>query len=182
VTTASGGSEFRYQTAINRIAHVMPWLWWLSAAMTPIRPIFEDVVPVLLLDIAFVLLLVFGILWASPKHAQELCEKCAATTPNDPEQAVEKDGWWLRVLHWNSEHLGLTVMLLGVAIGVEWTTDGPLSAGLHIMVDVYFGIIVMAQLKHRVLSPWCPWCRWGGGGDDDVVPEPAPPPSVHADR
>lgn len=27
---------------------------------------------------------------------------------------------------------------------------------------------------HAALQPWCPWCRRGGGGDDDHAPQPDP--------
>ena len=35
--------------------------------------------------------------------------------------------------------------------------------------------LILAYSTHRRLQPWCPWCREGGGGDDEpATPDPAP--------
>ena len=42
-------------------------------------------------------------------------------------------------------------------------------------------LVTMAlTVVHRRIEPWCPYCGWGRGGDDEDTPEPTPDPDVAA--
>ena len=42
-------------------------------------------------------------------------------------------------------------------------------------MEIALGFIISVW-QHRKLQPWCPYCRWDEGGDEEVspdVPDPA---------
>lgn len=179
MTTASESGEFRYQSVVNNLAHALPYLWWVAAVAAVAAPLVDSAVTWRLNDI-FSLVLIAGAL-SGWRHSRSLCEKCVRATPLNTDAAVEKNSWWLRVLHWlMGNPLKYTAAVFGL-IGVEAFTSGLISVVANVAVCILLGVIINAQLKHQLLSPWCPWCRWDNGGDDESVPEPVPP-SIRADR
>lgn len=105
-------------------------------------------------------------------HFREMCEKCIATMPLDPQKAIDKEKpllwithkWWLRV--------GLLVASIATGALTKSTTVTHMACNSG--YDVWFSFTIFAQLRHSRLEPWCPWCRRGGGGDDESeeVPDP----------
>lgn len=124
------------------------------------------------------------------RHFDRLCVECVASMPVDGQARAARFDRSLRMLHWLSAPgrilLCLGVMLLAQAL-VSWV------AGRESVVSVLAGYLVSLVwfvgsdwlvVRHRPLVPWCPYCRWGRGGDDaphECVPDPVPP-SVVPDR
>jgi hypothetical protein len=48
-------------------------------------------------------------------------------------------------------------------------------AGAIIAWTIYLSVVCVST--HRRLEPWCPYCHWGDGGDEEVAPQPDPAPS-----
>lgn len=179
MTTAESSGSDR-QWIWDLIAHLQPLIWWFSAGSAVVTAIVPDLVgswAAWTISLSLLLAIVAGI-----KHQRSLCARCAAATPLNTEAAVEKDGRWLRMFHWLYEHSRLASWGLVGLIAAEVVVSGGLGQAVGALVNVLLGLQVFLGLKHRVLAPWCPWCHWGGGGDDEVAPEPAPPPSIVADR
>ena len=70
-------------------------------------------------------------------------------------------------------------MLGGV---VAWDILGTLfrhppawALALSALGSVALGLTYVVTWQHRRLYPWCPFCRWGDGGAEEVSPDvPAP--------
>lgn len=110
---------------------------------------------------------------------RRLCLRCARATPLDPQAAVAKKMRWLRLYHYTTERPWLwagTLIVLVAPIyvfGLKW-----LSPLVWIPA---VGLPVLAWV-HMPLQPWCPFCHWDDGGDEEPSPEPTPDPSIAPDR
>lgn len=177
MTTASDPGEFRYQWAIDGLAHLQPLFWLAGAGVSLWTALIGDLGYI---SVALTLALLVSI-FAGWKHSRSLCERCAKNTPLDTDAAIERDGHWLQWAHWHADHVRkATLIFLGLII-LESVPIKLLSLMTEVALNVLLGALVYCHLKHRVLQPWCPWCRWDGGGDEEASPVPTPP-SVHADR
>jgi len=120
-------------------------------------------------------------------HQAKLCERCAGSTPLDPQAAVEK---WKPALRLNHRNTLIPVILIAniawqAAIG-DLVVGGVHAWGLprhhdiwaYLLQDIPALIILggffVIDWIHRNLYPWCPWCHWGGEGDAEIVPDPDP--------
>lgn len=115
-----------------------------------------------------------------------LCETCVTRFPLSPQAEVERRSLSLRVFHlYYDRSAWLLIPVVAVIAGI-WIDFPKVLSTLFVWVLqlLMFVGIDWASSHHRVLAPWCPWCRRGrGGGDDEVVPEPVPPaPSRTPDR
>jgi len=113
-------------------------------------------------------------------HEARLCERCIAATPLDPQKAVTRWDWVLRLFHSKK-------ILFAVSLGLTvWFFAGPVLAHHHwwgyaisVVAFVLLGVLVTSIHVHRRLYPWCPYCRWGGRGEEEeVVPDPDPAASA----
>jgi hypothetical protein len=111
-------------------------------------------------------------------HDDRLCLRCIAESPADPAHAVETRRVWLRMFHSATTASGVAVLVVVAAVGV--------AAGL--MIRPGWGDLVLVlplgtmalTVVHRRIEPWCPYCGWGRGGDDEDTPEPTPDPDIAA--
>lgn len=123
-----------------------------------------------------------------------ICERCADDVPLDGAAAAEKNRMSLWLVHRIStpldgflQHIANHPILIAVAsVAVVFALDwiGALSiivAGIRVVwLPLFVATILFlmygmrAGQRHDSLQPWCPWCRSGGGGDDETVPEPRP--------
>ena len=112
-------------------------------------------------------------------HERGLCERCAASMPEDQEAAVRKWRKALRAFH--SRVLAAACaasalfLLAAIADGGFRGIPRPLAApGMAALAVIGAGLAV--TYRHQVLRPWCPWCNWGHGGwheESPVVPGPS---------
>lgn len=112
-------------------------------------------------------------------HESRLCERCITVTPLDPQKAVAR---WDRVLR--LFHSKRTLILITVGI-ISWFFIGPQVQHhqwwgnvIDVLSLALIAVIVGTMHIHRRLYPWCPYCRWGDGGEPEIVPDPAPAESV----
>lgn len=110
-------------------------------------------------------------------HQERLCERCVAASPLDPQAAVDR---WKRVLRLHHAR-GAMLALLGAVIGWDLTAGAlfhhpPVWAlAISALASVALGMTYAVTWQHRRLYPWCPFCRWGEGGAEEVSPDvPAP--------
>jgi hypothetical protein len=111
-------------------------------------------------------------------HDDRLCLRCIAESPADPARAVESRRRWLRLFHSATTTAGVAALVVVAAVGV--------AAGLLIRpgwgdLVLVLPLATMAlTVVHRRIEPWCPYCDWGRGGDDEDAPDPTPDPDVAA--
>jgi hypothetical protein len=115
---------------------------------------------------------------ASAAHVGSLCERCAQRTPLDAAAEVARRNWELKFFH-KPKRAVLT--FLGVMMG-SYTLILALSApdvvrrGAMLLVGIFIALEIHTNLTHRILYPWCPYCRrrWDEGGDEEPSPTPDP--------
>jgi len=118
-----------------------------------------------------ILVTVIGSFLLMRRHDRGLCETCMAEMPLNPEAEVERKKMRFWVSHTGSEmkyiapYLGI-VLLCNFAyeiIGfVPWA-----------IVQSTLIYLILSQVTHRKLQPWCPWCKNGGDRSSDL-PEVLP--------
>ena len=109
-------------------------------------------------------------------HAERLCERCIAATPLDAAGEAERS----RPVLWLHHAMKLRLLVLGPLLVASVLAEArPRPPGWAYVVDVVFllaiGVFAWSDARHRKLYPWCPYCRWDGGGDHEASPDvPAP--------
>ena len=109
-------------------------------------------------------------------HDSRLCERCVAATPLDTQAAVDR---WRPALRWEHRlRWRLAVLIVSTALLV-WTGSfhpEPWWGWLAVIPAILgYSSIFISAWQHRRLYPWCPFCRWDDGGDEEVSPDvPAP--------
>jgi len=63
------------------------------------------------------------------------------------------------------------VPYLVVLIGSNFLTSMP-GRIVWALVQSTMIYLILAHASHRKLQPWCPWCSGGGGGTDQLDPDP----------
>jgi len=120
-------------------------------------------------------------LWrAQSRHDRSLCITCIRRMPDDPAAAVAKHVRAILVIHLRRVlYLRRTVfvailVVLFVALLLGGLLGGALG-GLAVAIGFMFSIVMgWSSEWHRRLQPWCPFCRWGDGGDHESSPTPDP--------
>lgn len=110
-------------------------------------------------------------------HSRHLCERCAAKTPLDPQRAITR--WRLALLGYHRGVLqaAFIAVLSWIALtailfrGPQWPYWADLA---DIGIQVFIATVILFSWKHSRLQPWCPYCRWGDGGEPETVPGPDP--------
>jgi hypothetical protein len=127
-------------------------------------------------DAAFCLFLVA--FWSEIRtHSRKLCERCARSTPLDPQAAVARWRPALRWLHrYRAQKIFVVLLLAVMTTNALWQEDGYRDYADMTVVFIFLVYVTM-QHKHKRLQPWCPWCNWGKGGDKEVSPE-VPDPAL----
>lgn len=125
-------------------------------------------------------MLVYGLfVAASVTHDRNLCDRDMPDLPDDPQDAVRRNRWRLRLHHRPHLTISLALAALGLSIGRRFLPDTPAAmwtwAALCVVLCVGFlSGVVMVGVVHQRLIPWCPWCGRGGGRDPEVAPAPGP--------
>jgi hypothetical protein len=108
------------------------------------------------------------------QHREHLCERCAAATPLDPQKQVVRWKTLLRLTHVkNLFWIWLGIIAVQVAV-THAVPPGPLPYAVDAAVSFLIGVLITAVWVHNRLQPWCPYCRWGKGGEHEEVPDPDP--------
>jgi hypothetical protein len=127
---------------------------------------------------ALALILVVLASWlAMRRHDRRLCEQCVAAMPLNPSEEASR----YRRRFWTAHSLSeprYLVPYLVVLIGSNFASSAP-GRIAWALIQSSMIYLIAAQVTHRRLQPWCPWCRDDGGGEH--VDE-APPVLPHDDR
>jgi hypothetical protein len=110
-------------------------------------------------------------------HSARLCERCASSSPIDPQAQVRRWKQALGLLHRIRDRKPVLVGVLVVACGITFVPYGPWRQGAQIALIAFLDALWTATWKHNILQPWCPWCDWGKGGGKEVSPE-VPDPAL----
>jgi hypothetical protein len=120
------------------------------------------------------------------QHDRRLCESCMSTLPLNASEAAARYRRRLAVAHLGS-NLPITAAYLVVLIGsspVLLDTNllpHPLARYVWAAIQSTMIYLVLSYTTHRRLQPWCPQCRGGDGGREDVdTPDPVPTGSHRA--
>lgn len=108
-----------------------------------------------------------------------LCETCISSMPLNVQETVERRMRFLRFRHKVADSPYIVWKLIGFWLAYF---VGLLLLGGHSVGGMLFGALfntaiaylLFATAVHRRLSPWCPWCRRGGGGEDEQIEAPDP--------
>jgi hypothetical protein len=106
------------------------------------------------------------------RHQRALCERCAADkVVLDPQGAVRKWKWALWWQHHPWLLLGPVLLLVVLSFGSGAVHgEPPWKQALAAAVVLMLAVILLVEMEHRRLCPWCPYCRWGGRGDPERSP------------
>lgn len=154
---------------------------WLAGAVTLALSAADDVTgrhvaPLLWVAVAAWALFIIALGADLGHHKERLCERCIATTPLDAQAQAERRRPVLRLHHALKIRTAVTAVLLALSL---WVTRGRHPPGWSYLADAVFlaalGVSLGSNFWHRKLYPWCPYCRWGDGGDHEASPDvPAP--------
>lgn len=136
----------------------------------------------------WLLVLVFAIYgvayYAVVKHNHNLCERCIAEMPLNPQALVTRRDRALRWDHKEDRFRGRPLLLL-LAIYVPLIVvialffllpDWAGKVLFALWVGVYQTYEILATRTHKILQPWCPYCDHRRRGKDTFDPDPDPAP------
>jgi hypothetical protein len=162
-------------------------LWHrVGNALVHAHPIIITIVPTAIIvhemaETTLTIVLVTAALWlavlavfAQRSHERRLCERCAAATPLNPDVAVVRHDLALRVSHYTTTSAYFLGWLVLAIITTAATVTSSSAWGVALLVPLYllWAVEVAALQRHRSLQPWCPYCRRGGGGDENAPETP----------
>jgi len=107
---------------------------------------------------------------ASVMHSRKLCERCIAEIPANPAAAAERLRPWMLIGHATSgSRLAILLIIAWIwssfalrAYVGEQTTAG--RALFLLTFAAPMAALLVGNMLHARLQPWCPRCRRGGGG------------------
>jgi hypothetical protein len=105
------------------------------------------------------------------RHDRQLCEMCMAHLPLDPAGEADRKAARFWVAH-NGSEMRYVAPYLAVVLGSSFAYDY-IGKWVWAAIQATLVYLVLAQVTHRRLQPWCPWCR-GGGDDVPELPEVLP--------
>lgn len=176
MTTSSGEFKRHLSGVSAKVTHAAIWLgvtnlfmhaWWYGLHPTQILPFtwWSQIPQVLVFT---------SIVGAFYHERNVMCLPCMSAVPADGPVRATVPGWPRRLLWY-------------FHLAVSWKFIIPLMLGVDAVVaftDFYIVQIVWpletvfflaSWREHRLLRPWCPWCRgWDGDGDEELTPAPDP--------
>lgn len=176
-TTSDGGFRRQLDGVTAWVTHASIWIgalcvlpdtvFYLVHPMTPMPVTWWTAISTVMVLFVYVAM---GI-----HECRAMCIRCMEAVPADAAvRAVAEGGWdrrWLRVYHLSMRFwLVLAISASAIALLTH-------VAAVNLVWSVQVVGLVTSWRYHRLLRPWCPFCRrWGGGGDGDPesVPEPDP--------
>ncbi|WP_159945563.1 MULTISPECIES: hypothetical protein [unclassified Nocardiopsis] len=112
--------------------------------------------------------------WAA--HRGRLCELCVAEMPLHGSEVADRWRRPLRTFHWVVDRMGRTALVAAAAmIGLGLLLP---AAG----ISLFFVLVstgLLWAMRHTRVAVWCPWCR-GGGGEEEESPVVPTLPTVNA--
>jgi len=112
------------------------------------------------------------------QHDRRLCEACAAALPLNPAERAQKLHRRFWMAHTGAEPRFLVPYLV-VLLGANFAATTTVGKLLWAAVQSSMIYLILSARTHRILQPWCPWCRGGGGGQDVDETPPVLPHDDH---
>jgi hypothetical protein len=117
---------------------------------------------------AWILALVADVL----HHQKRLCERCISAAPTlDPQSAVKR---WHAALRAHHSPRAMIVSSVAVLAAIFYLAtvkhEHPWQYALDAVAVTVLGASFVIGHQHRRLYPWCPFCRWDKGGDEEIAP------------
>lgn len=170
-------------TVVCRLVHWGPWLIialaliYVPAEFAAQSDSWWAAIPSGVVVVCDALLLLVG-----GAHNGVLCTICAELTPLDGQAAAAKANRWLLIYH--NRHKAYRALSLIVAVaGLSLLGAAVVSRSLlpslalsNLLLIASMAVPIRVWLVHKILYPWCPYCRrrWKDGGDHEKVPDPMP--------
>lgn len=105
-------------------------------------------------------------------HEKQLCERCSAAVPLDPQAKAARWDRMLWLVHQRRALVSVLVVIGVKALALDHAfRPGAWSFIMDALILTAVSVFAVAQRVHRRLQPWCPYCRWEGGGKEEAVPE-----------
>lgn len=182
-----------YFSPINPIVIILGALWTLAFSEARDSLLYQSV-DAILMTVLFV-----PLACELSAHYGKECALCIeASVPLNPGAQVEREDWMLRLAHrfmgWHIHHIRLRgriipipgslaavlagLALLSVAKSVFDLGDSTVAWLNLFGLAIPMAVTLWAVYRHDRLQLWCPYCRRGGGGEDEQVPDSTPDPSI----
>lgn len=157
-----------------RLLHYAPHLFLVSLAVATITTWLPDGLwkwaAVALMAVATV-----GVAVDMFHHRGRLCELCAANVPLNGGVLADRYRATFRGWHWmTARWWRYPAVMVGVMV-VLFPLPSPVGVTI---IYVLIAAWVWVAEQHTRLRPWCPYCQWGGGGDEEQSPATPPTPST----
>jgi hypothetical protein len=113
-----------------------------------------------------------------------LCEDCMEAMPLDGHEAARQRKPLLRGFHrlYDGKNTMPLVLLgmVGITVLNSFLFKERSAPNLVVNNLITLGIIGIYVVNgvHRRLHPWCPWCHWDDGGEEEPSPDPIVPETV----
>lgn len=166
----------------SKLAHASPRIYLTLAIAYPLMGVAVNIpgietVGIVVAVVIFVVQLT--LVAATSNHERALCVTCGAMTPLDGAAEAAKRDHLLRRWHRKWFALpGIAAVVVGVLLVLLFDLPGlVMDLGVSTCLT-YTALAQRAAIVHRVLYPWCPYCRrrrrWEDGGDHEPTPDPDP--------
>lgn len=165
----------RSKIILSRLAHMAPIAFGAFATIMMVEIIFGYAPPFLIA----LPLVICGVccVMASAWHDLVRCFLCIEMTPLNTRGAIIRYDRQLKFYH-RSLVIDAIIFLVFIALVIGSDSGTVLRRVALCGVLIASAIQGYVGLTHRVLYPWCPYCRrgrGGGGGHDEDEPMPLPP-------
>lgn len=125
--------------------------------------------------VAFMVVAVTGTVLDMRYHRGRLCELCAANVPLNGGLLAERYRAPFRAVHWMTDRVWR--LFAGIVVVNVLILPLPLPLASTVLFAA-LGVLAWVGDQHVRLRPWCPFCQWGGGGDEETTPVAPPTPST----
>lgn len=138
-----------------------------------------------ILSYAQLMVMTGGMLMSMRHRTAGLCEKCIEHMPLDGAEQAQKRQGALKTMHvlWQGRGQNMVWFLIGVVLLATAGAFAPAGVLRHMADSVMMLPLVALFIGYHVherLQPWCPFCHWGNGGEEEPSPEITPSSPVLA--
>lgn len=118
----------------------------------------------------------FAFCFGTLAHERSLCEPCInEMPPNGPQKAEDWDRY-LAAFHWlfrASTRRFLIILVLWVTFNLTSSHLFPDRVSA-VLTFIPVATVLVLQMRHNRVVPWCKRCGWEDGGEHEFVPDPDP--------
>lgn len=161
-----------------KLIHKEVWVWPIlmiaSFSSTFIKNYWIEFMVSLPISMAFVL-----IIFISNVHSTSICPVCIETTPLDGNLEAAKKNYFLKIFHMNRIFLYIFIVYF-ISDLIISDHKSLLYIGCTALATLALMLMCKITIVHNILQPWCPYCHWDEGGDEEEVPNNIPTNKIEA--